>query len=69
MKFRCSLRLSEGRLNDVSLKDFHPFPLSINKIHLIGNKKNMDFDFYLLTTPGGNYTRNYTDIKLQGWQI
>ena len=29
----------------------------------------MDFDFYLLTTPGGNYTRNYTDIKLQGWQI
>ena len=26
----------------------------------------IDFDFYLLATPGCNYTRNYTDVFLKG---
>jgi len=36
---------------------FHRFPLSIEKNHLIANDF-IDFDFYLLATPGSNYTRN-----------
>ena len=33
----------------ISLDRFSPFPLSIDKYHLIGN------DFYLLASPGFNY--------------
>lgn len=40
--------------------------ISIDKKHLI---IFTDFDFYLLTTPGCDYTRDYTDDILRGWQI
>ena len=41
----------------ISLDRFLPFPLSI------------DFDFYLLATPGFNFTRIYTDFILKGRQV
>ena len=37
---------------------FHRFPLPIEKNHLIANDF-IDFDFYLLATPGSNYTPNF----------
>ena len=50
-------------LSEISLDRFSPFPLSIDKNHLIAN------DFYLLTTPGCNHTQNYTDLILKGRQV
>ena len=50
-------------LSEISLDRFSPIPLSIDKNHLIAN------DFYLLTTPEGNHTHNYTDVILKGRQV
>ena len=52
----------------ISLDRFSPFPLSIDKNPLIANNFYR-FDFYLLATPGFNYTRNYTDVILKGRQV
>ena len=35
----------------------------MDKNHLIAN------DFYLLATPGCNYTQNYTDVILKGRHV
>ena len=42
---------------------FSPFPLSIDKNHLIAD------DFYLLATPGFKYTRNHTYVILKGRKV
>ena len=52
----------------ISLDRFSPFPLLIDKNPLIANNFYR-FDFYLLATPGFNYTRNYTDVILKGRQV
>ena len=44
--------------------DFHPFPLSMDKNHLIADDF-IDFDIYLLATPGCNYTQKYSDVILR----
>ena len=52
----------------ISLDRFLPFPLSVDTNHLIANDF-IDFDFYLLATPGFNFTRIYTDFILKGRQV
>ena len=51
--------MSEIQAKRFSWIDVHRFPLSMDKNHLIAN------DFYLLATPGCNYTQNYTDVILK----
>ena len=60
--------MSEIQVKRFSWIDFHRFPLSMDKNHLIakGPKDFIDFDFYLLATPGCNYTQNYSDVILKG---
>ena len=55
--------MSEIQAKRFASIDFHRFPISTDKNHLIAK------DFYrfqLLTSPGCNYTRNYTENILKG---
>ena len=47
---------------------FHRFALSIEKISWFLTIF-IDFDFYLLATPGCNYTLNYTDVIVKGKRV
>ena len=72
-KFQTVLRVGIQAKRFSSI-NFHCFPISVDKNHLIAMTIFIDFDFYLLTTPGPpgctcNYTWIYTNVILKGWQI